>query len=125
MSRQDVSTNLLFEQVLTQLMACQGFLTFLGTKYSDLLHFQHQCILSVLYDKDSIDSIYDYVETSMNPTILLTKTYLTNTLSPNINLSYLPLLETIPMTQEKKLTLKMPLQSPGPHYPTRNSPWTP
>ena len=39
LSIQDVSPNLLFEQVLTQLMAYQGFPPFIGNKYSDFLHF--------------------------------------------------------------------------------------
>ena len=59
LSIQDVSPKLLFKKVLIQLMACQGFPTFIGTKYSDFLHFQGQCGCSVIYDKYSIDSIYD------------------------------------------------------------------
>ena len=51
LSIQDVSPDLLFEQVLTQLMACQGFPPFLGTNYSEFLHFQRQCGRSVLYEK--------------------------------------------------------------------------
>ena len=58
LSRHYVSLNLLFEQVLTKLMACQGCPSFLGTKYSDFLHFQFQCSNSVLYDKSPIYSIY-------------------------------------------------------------------
>ena len=58
-SIKDVPPNLLFEQVLTQLMACQGFPPFLGTNYSEFLHFQRQCGRSVLYEKYSIESIYD------------------------------------------------------------------
>ena len=43
LSRKDVSPNYLFEQVITQLMAFQCFHHFLGTNFSDFLHFQHQC----------------------------------------------------------------------------------
>ena len=71
LSIQDVSPNILLELVLTQLMFFQGFPPFLVIKYSDLLHFQHWCGRSVLYDKDSIDSIYDYLENYMSPTILI------------------------------------------------------
>ena len=99
--RPDISPNLLVEEVMTQLMACQGFLPFLGTKFSDLLHFQHQCGHSVLYDKESIDSIYDYLETDMDPTIIITKTHPNNTLSPNISVYDFNLLETTPTTQER------------------------
>ena len=52
--RQDVSTKLLFEQFLTQLMALQGFPPFLGTNYSNFLRFWRQCVHSVIYGKDSI-----------------------------------------------------------------------
>ena len=81
---QDVSPKLPFEQVITQLMACQGFTPFLGTKYFDYLHIQRQCVCSVIYEKDSIQSIYDYLETSMAPTILINIIHPANNISPNI-----------------------------------------
>ena len=51
-------------------MSFQYFPPFLGTKYSNFLHFQ-KCGHSVLYDKDYIDSNYNYLETSVAHTILL------------------------------------------------------
>ena len=48
LSIQDVSPKLLFKKVLTQLTTCQCFPPFIGTKYSDFLHFQRQCCHSVL-----------------------------------------------------------------------------
>ena len=87
LSKQDVSPELLFEKFLTQIMAYQGFPPFLGTKYSDSLNFQRQCSCSVLHDKDFTDHIYDYLDTSMVPTIILTETLTTNKISPNIALS--------------------------------------
>ena len=80
LSIQDVSPNLLFENFLTQFMDCQSPPPFLGTKYSDFLHFHRQCGCSFLYDKYSIYSIYYYLETSMAPTTLLSKTPPTNTI---------------------------------------------
>ena len=84
-------------------MACQGFPTFLGTKYYYFFHFQHQHQLgfSVLYDEYYI---YDYLDTSMAPTILLTEIHPTNKLSPNIVLSDFTLLETTLTTQKKTTT---------------------
>ena len=78
--RKDVPSNPLFEKVLTQLMAYQGLPPCIGTKYSKFLHFKCQLIISVLYDKDYIDSIYDYLETSKAPTTLLTKKSVINNL---------------------------------------------
>ena len=80
-------------------MVYQGFTPFIGTKYSDILHFQGQCGRSVIYDKESIYYIYDYLETSLAPTIILTKT------QPNIDLSEFPILETTPITEERTNTL--------------------
>ena len=85
-------------------MSCQGFPPFLVTKYTYLLHFQRHCGHSILYDKDSIDSMFDYPETSMAPTILITEIHPTNTISPNIALSEFPLMESTPTTQEKTTT---------------------
>ena len=82
LSIQDISPNLLLEKVIAQLMDCQVFPPFSGTKYSNFLHFQRHCGCSVIYDKESIDWIYDYIETSMDPAILMTETNPTNTLSP-------------------------------------------
>ena len=104
LSRQYVSPNLFFEQVLTQLMTCQGFPAFLWTKYSNFLHFQCQCGRSVIYYKYSKDSIYDYLETSIAPTILIIETQPNNPISPNVALSDFPLLENPPTTQERTMT---------------------
>ena len=87
-----VPPNLLFEQVFTQLMACQGFTLFIGTKYSNFLHFKCQCGCSVIYDKDSIDSIYNYNDTHMDHTAPLNEKPSTNTLLTNIDLYDLPIL---------------------------------
>ena len=101
LSRQYVSLNLLFEQVLTQIMACQVFPPFLGIKYSYFLRFWCQCVRQVLYDKDYIFSIYNYLETSKEPTALLTKTPCTNTLPPNIALFDFPILKSTQQTQDE------------------------
>ena len=79
-----ISPNFLSEQVITPLMACQAPLLFFGIKYSNFLHFHCQFFLSVLYEKDSIEYIYDYVENPVASTNLLGETPSTNTLSPNI-----------------------------------------
>ena len=79
-------------------MACQDFTISIGTKYSNLLHFQRQCGRSVLYDKYSIYSIYYYLETSISPTIIISETHPTNTLSTDPALSNFTLLETTPTT---------------------------
>ena len=73
LSRKYVSPDLLFEQVITQLNTCQGFPPFIVTKYYDFLHFQRQYDRSVIYGKYYIDSIFDYLETYMAHTILLTE----------------------------------------------------
>ena len=99
--RQDVYTKLLFEKVLTQIMACQVFPPFLGIKYSYFLRFWCQCVRQVLYDKDYIFSIYNYLETSKEPTALLTKTPCTNTLPPNIALFDFPILKSTQQTQDE------------------------
>ena len=95
------SLNLLFKQVITQHKTCQGFSPFIVTKYYDFLHFQRQYHRSCLCGKYYIDSIYDYPETSMAHTILLTETQPSNTLSTNIYFSEFPLLETTPTTHDK------------------------
>ena len=82
-------------------MACQGFPPFLGTNYTNFLHFKRQYCSSVLYYKDSIDSIYDYLEASMAPTIFLTETLPTNTISHYISLSDFPILESTQTNQDK------------------------
>ena len=85
-------------------MDFQDFPPFLGTKYSDFIHFHHQCGCSVLYEKYSRDPIFGYLETSMAPTILLTETPPTNTLSHNIALSEFPILESTKTTQDTTTT---------------------
>ena len=75
-------------------MACQGFPPFLTTKYSNFIDFQRQCDLSVLHDKDSLGSLYNYLETSKAPTTLLTKIISTVNSAPYIAMYDLPTLSS-------------------------------
>ena len=81
-------------------MACQGFTNFLGTKYSDFLQFQQQCSFSVLYDKQTIYYLYDYLETSKSPTTLITDTPSTDNHSPHIAMSDFTILEQTPPNKD-------------------------
>ena len=57
--RKYVSLNLIFEQVITQLMAWKGSPPFINIKYYDLLHFQRSYGCSFIYYKDYIDYKYE------------------------------------------------------------------
>jgi hypothetical protein len=70
LSHQQVAPNLLFAQVLSELMTCTGFAPFLGAKYSDFLHFQRANGRDILYESESLGSIFDYLETSKAPSVL-------------------------------------------------------
>ena len=71
LSKQPVVPNLLFEHVIIQLMSCEGMPPFLGNKYSHFLHFQQAHGRGTVYQEDTLDSIYDFLETAKAPTKLI------------------------------------------------------
>ena len=73
-------------------MACQGFPPFIGTKYSNFLNFQLKHGHSVIYEKDSLNYLYGYLETSKAPTTLIPKTSSTSNNSPYIAIYDFPTL---------------------------------
>ena len=76
---QAVSSNILFDKVLTHIIACKGFPPFLVTKYSSFLlfHKAHGCSSSLTDEPPP--PLYDYLETSKDPlTITLSSTPTTN-----------------------------------------------
>ena len=61
-SKQEVSPNLFFEQVLTQLMDWKGFPPFLGKKYSALILFQITHGHSYPYTDETLFSVYNHLK---------------------------------------------------------------
>ena len=62
--------NILFEQVLIHITACQYFPSFVGTKYSAFLIFHRAHGYSSPYTDETLVSQYEYLETYKAPTNL-------------------------------------------------------